>query len=135
RPDHAQIALVTGAARDDERVPLAEARLERGELDALREQLALLAQVAHRVLGERLERLGYAPALLAQQPLELALVEHAPGRETGAVAVDAGTAHGHELALVEVVEQLGAGHVDQPYARAHERQRSGIGEAARLRLR
>ena len=68
---HAQVALVARAARDDERVAVAEARRERREVDAFRKQLSLLAEVAHRVLGERLQRFGHASALLAQRTFEL----------------------------------------------------------------
>ena len=55
--------LCPGPASDDERVPVAEPRPQRRKVDPLREEPALLAQVAHRVVGERLQRLGH-PALL-----------------------------------------------------------------------
>ena len=50
--DDPQVVLVPRAAGDHEDMAVAEPRLERRELDALREQPALLAQVAHRVVGE-----------------------------------------------------------------------------------
>ena len=77
RPDHAQVALVAGPTRDDQRMPVAEARLQRRELDPLGEQLPFLAQVAHRVLGERLERFGDTTSLFGERPFELRLLEHA----------------------------------------------------------
>ena len=77
RLDHAQVALVARAPCDDERVAVAKAGRERREIDPFREQLSLLAQVAHRVLGERLECLGDAAALFAEHAFELSLVEHA----------------------------------------------------------
>ena len=130
RADDPQVALVPGPARDDERVPVAEARLERREVDALREQAPLVAQVAHRVLGERLERLGHAALLRDQRAVELACLQHAPRREARAVAEDAAAAHGELLAVATPVEQLGAGRVDQPDAAADERERAGVREAA-----
>ena len=65
RPDDPQVALVAGPARDDQRVPVAEPRLQRREVDPLGQQAALVAQVLHRVLGELRQRFGHAAALLA----------------------------------------------------------------------
>ena len=52
---------------NDERVPVAKPRLEGWEADPLGEQPPLLPEVAHRVLGEGLERLGHSAALLAER--------------------------------------------------------------------
>ena len=69
--DDREILLVAGPAGDDERVPVPEAGPQLRELDALREQLPLLPQVAHRVVRERFERLRHAALLLAEELLEL----------------------------------------------------------------
>src|SRR5207237_6673549 len=118
--------LVAGPARDDERMAVAEARLELRELDPLSQQLPLLPQIAHRVLGERLERLGHAASLVRERPLERVGVLDAAGCKTGAVAIEAGTAHRRELALAHGLEQIGAGRVDQAHARPDERERAGV---------
>src|SRR6266516_1806541 len=54
------------ALSDTERMTVTEARLHRRELDPLGQQLPFLAQVAHRVLRERLERLGDPAALFSE---------------------------------------------------------------------
>ena len=120
RPDHPQVALVAGTARDDECVAVAKARRELRELDALGEQLSLFAQVAHRVLGESLERLRDTAALLGERVLELVLLEHASGGQARAVPVQAGAANCQQLALVNLVEQICAGYLDQTHAAAHK---------------
>ncbi len=71
RLDDVQVALHPGAAGDDERVPVAKARLHLREPDALGQKLGLVAQVAEGVLGEALERLRDAAALLGQLRLEV----------------------------------------------------------------
>ena len=133
RPDDREIALVAGATGDDQRVALPEPRLERREIDALGQQAPLLAQVAERVLGEPLERLGHPALLLRQRPRELVRVERAPVGQAGAVAEDARTADADVVAVAELVEERRARSVDQPHAAAHEQQRPRIREAAGLR--
>ena len=115
-------------------MPVAEARLERRKLDPFGQELSLFAQVAHRVVGERLERLGDAAALLGQRPFKLSGIEDAARSETGAVPVEAGTAHGEHLALVHRLEEIGAGSVDQAHTSADECERAGVRKAAGLRL-
>jgi hypothetical protein len=133
RAHHPQIALVTGAACDNECVAIAESRRQRRKVDSLGEHLSFLAQVAHRVLGEGLERLGDAAALVAERPFQLALLEDAAGRQARAVAVEPGPADRDQLTLVEVVEEIGARRVDQPHASAHEREWPRVREASGLR--
>ena len=99
RTNHAQVALHSRAARDDERVPVAEARRERREVDALGEQASLVAQVAHRVLGECFERFGHAALLRDQHAVELAGLEDAARREARAVAKDAAASNRELLAV------------------------------------
>ncbi len=67
RADDPEVALVAGATGHDDGVPVAEPRLQRRELDPVGEQLALVAEVAQRVVGERLERLGDAPLLVGER--------------------------------------------------------------------
>ena len=133
--DDLEIALVARPAGDDERMPVAEARLERGEVDPLREQLALVAEVAERVVGELLQRLGDAPLLLQQRAGELVLLERPPGREARAVPEEARAADGQPLAVRELVEELRVVDVDQADAAAHELERARVRVAARLRGR
>ena len=77
----AQVLLVVDAAHDDQARPVAEGGVEVGQLEPPGEQLALLADVAHRVLGERLERLAeLQPLAVVRVPdrvelLDLALEE------------------------------------------------------------
>ena len=122
-------------ARDDERVPVAEARLERREVDPLGQQPPLLAQVAQRVVGELLQRLGDAALLLGERAGELVLLERAAGREAGAVPEEARAANGQLLAVRELVEEVGVVDVDQADAAADEQQRPRVRIAARLRRR
>ena len=129
--DDPQVALHSGTARHDERVPVAEARAQRRELHRAGEHAALLAQVPHRVLGELLERLRHAPALIGERARQLVDAERASRRDAVAVPEDAAAAHRDELALAHRVEQLGAGDVDQLDAAAHEQQRPRVREAAR----
>ena len=132
RLDHPQVALVAGPTRDHEGVAIAEARPERREGDPLRKESSLLAEVAHRVLGERLESFRHAASLLGEDPLELSLFEDAAGGDTGAVAVETGAADGEELSFVHVLEQVFCGNVDQPHPAADELERTGVREAPRL---
>src|SRR5205807_2354724 len=80
------------------------------------------------------ERLGDAASLLGEHALELGCAEHPARGEASPVAVEPGTPDRDQLALVHLLEEVGAGRVDQPDATAHERQRPRIREAARLRL-
>ena len=59
--------------------------------------------------------------------------QHAPARDALAVAVEAAAAHGQQVAVVTVVEEVGAGRVDQPHAALHEQQRPRVREAPGLR--
>ena len=99
------------------------------------EDAALLAQVPHRVLGELLECLGDARAACSDRRLELVLRQDAAARQAGAVAEEAAPAHGHELAVADGVEELGAGRVDQADAAADEHERARVRVAAALRRR
>ncbi len=121
RADDPQVALVPGAARDDERLPVAEPRLERRELDALGEEAALVAEVAHRVVGELLEGLGHPAALLRQRACELFGAERLPGSQLRPVREEQRPAHGQPVSVAHLVEQVGARRVDQPDAAANER--------------
>ena len=123
------------AAGDDQRVPVAEARPERREVDALDQQAALRPQVLQGVLCELRQRLGDPPALLGQGALELAFLPcPAPG-EARPVPEDAGAAHGQLLTLGDIVEQLRARDVDQRHAAADEQQRPDVRKAPGERLR
>ena len=119
---------MAGAVRDHERV-MSQTRAQGRERDSLGQQLPLVAQEAHRVLGEGLERRGHAPLLVGKSPLEVALRQHVPLREPVAVAVEPGAAHGHELAVGELLEQLRAGSVDQADPATDELERPGIRKA------
>ena len=108
RADDPEIALVAGPARDDERVPVSEAGLQRREVDPLGEQPALLAQVAHRVVGELLERLRHTALLRCERTDELALLECPAGGDTRPVPEEAPAANGEPLAVRDLVEELAA---------------------------
>ena len=127
--------LWPGAARDDERLPVAEPRLERRELDALGEEASLVAEVAHRVVRELLEGLGHAAALLGERPRELFGAERPSGGELRPVREEQRPAHGEPVAVAHLVEQVGARRVDQADAATNERERPGIRKAPGLRLR
>ena len=132
--DHPQVALVARAARDDERVPVAEAGLQRGKLDPLREQAALVAQVPQRVLGERLQRVGDAPPLAprARAPARARSSTRARRRGTSRSGRGSPPRTVSELAVGDLVEQVGAGRVDQADAAADELERPGVREPAGL---
>jgi len=87
-------------------------------------------KTVRRVLGESLEGFGHAASLLGECALELALLEHTTCGETGAVAVEPCAPHSQKLALVHVVEDVGAVDVDEADSPAHERERSRVGETA-----
>src|SRR5205823_14495758 len=55
---------------------------------------------------------------------------HVAGCQARAVAIEARAANGEELTFVDVFEQLSAGDLDEPYAAAHERQRSRVWKTA-----
>ena len=128
-----EVALVARAARDDERVAVAEAGAELREVDPLGQQPPFLAEVPQRVVGEVLQRLGDAALLLGERIGQLVLAERAAGREAGAVPEQARSPHGQLLAVRELVEELRAGDVDQAHAAADEEQRPRVRVAARLR--
>jgi hypothetical protein len=111
---------VAGTAGDDESVPVSEARLEGREVDALGEEPTLLAQVAHGVIGERLECLRHAAALLGEGGREVRCLPHPPGDETVAVPEDARAPHREQVAVAHRVEELRPGRVDQADASANE---------------
>src|SRR5262249_50864240 len=131
----AQVALHAGPARDDERVPVAEARAEHRELDSARENSTLLAQVSHGVLRELLERLRHAAPLLRERARDLVGAEHATGCEAVAVAKDAAAPDRDELTLVDGIEELLSVDVDELNAAAHEQERPRVGEPSGLRRR
>ena len=53
-----------------------------------------------------------------------------PARETGAVAIQAPAAHGEDLPVRDLVEQVGTGRVDQAHAAADELERARVRKAA-----
>ena len=134
-PHHAQVRLVSRAARDDERVPVADPGAQRGKLDPGGERAGLLLQVAQRVLRERAERLGDAALLVDERLLERRGVEHGALGDERPVPPDAPAVEAHELAVGEEVEQRCAGGVDEPDPGADELQRARIREASGRRAR
>ena len=121
RADDPQVALVPGAARDNERLPVAEPRLERRELDALGEQAALVAEVAHRVVGELLEGLGHPAALLRQRACELFGAERLPGSQLRPVREEHDPRTVSQSPSLTWSNRSAPGRVDQPDAAANER--------------
>ena len=71
----AQVLLVVVAAHDDEGVPAVELGGDVGDADAVEQQLALAAQVLHRVGGERLELDGQPGPRLGHRGLHQLGVE------------------------------------------------------------
>ena len=135
-PHDPQVALVPGPAGDDDGVAIAELRRQRRKVDAVGEELALVPEVAQRVVGERLERLGDAALLVGERPHERALGELDALGELGSVAPQAAGPHGHRLAVDDLVEQIGARcRVDEADARAHQLERARVREAAGARGR
>ena len=89
RPDDREVALVAGPARDDERVPLAEARLERRELDALgraaaprRAGSAACSRRTPRAPRSRGPAARPAPARAPRLPSERPFARQVPLRKT-----------------------------------------------------
>ena len=106
RPHDPKVALVARPAGDDDGVTVAKAGLQRRELDPVGEQLALVAEMAQRVVGERLERIGDPALLVGERGRERRLGELDPVCEPRAVPPERATPHGHGLAVGEFVEEI-----------------------------
>ena len=126
RPHDPEVALVARPAGDDDGVPVAEARLQGREVDPVGEQLALVAQVTQGVVGERLQRLGDAALLVGERDRECRLGQLDALRQSRPVPPDRPAAHGHGLAVGELVEEPGAERVDEADACPDELERAGI---------
>src|SRR5207244_9685439 len=116
----AQVAVVRRAPHDDERVAVTKARPRRRQLDPPSEQLALLADVVHRVRREGRDRLVDSLALSLEHPLALRQAEDPPGGERRAVTVDLAGEEDDRLAIAKLVEQRGGRSVDEADAGARE---------------
>ena len=112
RAQRAQVALVVDPADDDQRRTIAQLGGEVGKLDLTGQELALLPDVGDRVLGEQRQRLADAAAALLVLAAHRLRVLHFAGPQHLAVADQPPVADGHGLAVVEHLEQRGAGHVD-----------------------
>ena len=112
-------------------MPVAEAGAQRRQLEPRREGPRLLLEVAQRVLGERLERVGDPALLLGERLLERDGVEDGALRHERPVPPDAAAVDADELPVGEHVEERRAGGVDEPDARAHELERAGVREPPR----
>src|SRR4029077_21038545 len=127
--------LVAWPAGHHECVPVAEAGLQWGKVDPLREPPTLLPQVAHRVVRELLQRLGHAALLCCQRTDELALLERPPGRHTRSVPEEAPAANGEPFTVRDLFEELAARDVDQADAPADKEERARVRIAAGVRRR
>ncbi len=126
-----QVSLVARPARNDERMPVPEARAQLRERDPLGEQPPFLPQVAHRVVHERPQSLRHAALLLVQLAFELLLRQPAPDRQTGGIPKDDRSAHGDHVAVADLLEQRRAGGVDERHSAPDELERPRVREAAR----
>ena len=116
RADRAQVAPVVGAANHDQRVAIAEVGPQIRNLQLADQQVALVADVGERVLGEVLDRLA-DPLLLRGlhrgelvQRADLALRDHALRPEHGAAA------HDHHVAVAQLLEQRRSHRVHEMHA-------------------
>ena len=126
-----EVSLVARPARDDDGVSVAEPRLQLREVDPVGEQLALVAQVAQRVVGERLERLGDAALLVGERSASVASVSSTPSARRVPLRHSEPLADGQRLTLGDLLEQVGPGRVDEAHAGADELERPGIRESDR----
>src|ERR1044072_2010013 len=112
---------------------VAKPGLQRGEVDPLGKKPSFLAQVAKRVVGECLERLGDAPALFGDRTRALVGRQRAASGDAVAVPKDACAADREQIAFGDLVEDRRTGCVDQTNARTDEQQWAGIRKAPALR--
>ena len=116
-------------------MPVAEARPKLRHLQAVGQERGLLAQVQQRVFGEGLERLAHTAALLGERARELVDLALAPCGKARAVSIEAGAPNDDRLAVLDLLEELGAGGIDQANPSLDERQRAGIRIVAGRRRR
>ena len=136
-PQRAQVALVPDATGDDQRRAVAEVGREARQRDLAGEQLALLAHVLDRVVGEALERIAdLAPARLGFRAHALA-VEHLAACEQLALAqhLRTVTRRSHRAKTTGSpsetrVEQRVVGQVDEQDPRLDEQLRAEVGVGA-----
>ena len=108
---------------------VAKAGLQRRKLDPVGEQLALVAEMAQRVVGERLERLGDPALLVGERDRERRLGElDARLRAACRCARASRPATVTRLAVGELVEEVRPGSVDETDAGPDELERPGVRE-------
>src|SRR5204863_9193547 len=105
RPHRAQDLLMVDATDHDEGRPIAEARLEVGELEVARHELPLLADVSHGVRGERLEGLADAAATRLVRARDGRAVLHLALPDELVAAVAAAGLHAHPPPILPRVAQ------------------------------
>ena len=127
-PKRAQVLAIGGPPYDDQRVTLAEAGAHRGQLDLPNQELPLLAEPGHGVLGECRERVVDALSLRLEPLSELVGGQLAPCGEHGPVAADLPAGDHHHLTVPKLLEQRRGWSVDQSDSglRQHERLRVRI---------
>jgi hypothetical protein len=124
--DRLEVAAVVRAAHDDQRVAVAKVGSQVRDLELPDQDLALLADVYERVLGEVLDRLSDPVLLLALDRGQLLERPHLPLGDEAARPDHGPPRHDHHVAVAQVVEQGRADRVDKMHARADEDQRAWI---------
>ena len=131
RPKRIQVAAVVVAADHDQHVPALDPGRHVGYADPLEQQLLLLAEVGHGVLGEGLDLVRQPLPRVLQLLLEdLGGVESALGEQRTVRCVDLAAVQGELIALVRRAEDLVADVVDQHDPGVHQDARTEVGIAA-----
>ena len=137
RPQRAQVALVAGAADDDEHRAVAQLGAQRRQLQPPGQQLALLDHALDGVAGERLERGADVGAQRLVPRRELRRVEHPPGGDEPPGAADLAVVQLDRVAVLKELEQVVVEGFDEVHAGLGEQQRAHVrigAGGARLRV-
>jgi hypothetical protein len=113
-------------AHDDEGVPAAELRLDRRQLDRLERQLRLALDVLEGVHREPLELAADRGARRVHGGLDLVGGERLAGGDQLVIAPDLGAVDANLLALVQAVEHVFTGSVDERDAGLHDADRPAV---------
>ena len=133
-PQRVEVLLVVIAPHHDQRVTPLEVGGDVRHADAVEEQVTLLAEVVHGVLGEGLELVGHPLSSRRHGLLHRRCIEQGPVRERAVVADQLGTLQPHHRAVLER-HHLVAHPVQQGDAGGHQDLRTQVGVATRDRCR
>ena len=120
---------------DDHDVPAVDVDVDVGNADAVDQQWALTADELDRVARERLEVSHQAALGLVHQFVDLVVGALGAEDQPAVAGVHAALVHAHACAVLDLLEHLGTGLVDQRDAVGDEHLRPEVGIAAGDRRR